>query len=58
MKNSLLSSTSVKDPWECTGMPIPDIFPTRAAFLKTALLGIGITVAIYGAISLLLLAHN
>lgn len=58
MKNSLLSSASVKDPWECSGMPIPEIFPTRMAFLKTVFLGVGITAAIYGVLSLLLLIHS
>lgn len=56
MKNDCNSrSISAKDHWECTGEPIPEIFPTRMAFLKTVAMGIGITLCIYGVLSLLII---
>lgn len=44
-----------KDPWAITGEAIPEMFPTRMAFLKTVVLGIGITMAIFGILSLLII---
>jgi len=44
-----------KDPWECNGKPIPEVFPTKMAFVKTVLLGIGMTATIFGLLSLLII---
>jgi len=55
MKNPPFGEAVVKDPWACCGEPIPEIFPTRLAFLKTVAVGVGITLAIFGVFSLLLI---
>lgn len=55
MQNSPISVGVAKDPWECTGVPIPEIYPTRLAFLKTVAVGVGITLGIFGVIALLLM---
>jgi hypothetical protein len=47
-----------KDPWAVTGEPIPEMFPTRMAFFKTLMMGVGITAAIYGILSLLLIIKS
>ena len=44
-----------KDPWDCTGEPIPETFPSRASFLKTLGLGIAITVVQFGIFAILII---
>jgi hypothetical protein len=54
MKNHLLDGEA-EDPWACSGVPIPEVYSSRLAFLKVVALGVGITVALFGVLSLLLM---